>query len=316
MAEYTRLNNRMIKDLLALYDLGRVTTISAMEGGQANSSYKIVTDKDTFIMSICDEKNTDQIDVLTKVLAYLNQKGFPTSQPVATKAGDFFTTQDHKPVYVKKFLAGDVVTQLTASMISQVGKTMARLHAIPPLENLPDQFPYGMESFDTLLNRDQQHPFLDWLRQKKKFLDRSIETKMERGFIHGDIFWDNLLFANDRLVAILDFEEACVYYKLYDLGMAAVGCCSRDGRFDMQKIAVLLHGYQQHCPLAEKEQRQLKVFMEYAAVAGAFWRFRQYHVRYPSEDMSETYTELSALADQVHAMADADFMEIFKPVNR
>ena len=314
MAEYTSLTDTIIKNLLAHYDLGRLTNTSKMQGGQANSSFKLVTDKDTFIVSICDEKNTGQIDALTKVLAYLNQNGFPTSQPVATQAGDFFFVHDHKPVYVKKFVPGHVIERLSSLMISQVGRTMARLHAIPPLENLPDQFSYGIESFDTLLDSDFQHPYTDWLRQKKNFLGHSIEPQMARGFIHGDMFWDNLLFANERLVAILDFEEACFYYKLYDLGMAAVGCCSRDGRFDMQKLAVFLDGYQQHCRLAKTEQSQLKVFMEYAAVAGSFWRFRQYHIRYPSAAMSETYKELAALADQVHAMDEADFMEIFKPL--
>ncbi|WDP85182.1 MAG: phosphotransferase [Desulfobacter sp.] len=134
---------------------------------------------------------------------------------------------------------------------------------------------------------------------------------MAKGFIHGDIFWDNLLFDRERLTAILDFEEACQYYFLFDLGMTAVGCCADSQGFDMDKVAWMLKGYQTTLPLGRKEKNQYKIFMIYAAVSAAFWRFRQYNIRYPDQEKKNNYKELAELADQIRTMDQKQFMQIF-----
>jgi len=173
------------------------------------------------------------------------------------------------------------------------------------------KFPYGLEFFDTLFESGLHHPYMDWLKQKQAFLEHSIDREMDKGFIHGDLFWDNLLFSGDRLVAVLDFEEVCHYYKLFDIGMCAVGCCAKEGSFDMKKTAALLKGYQLHSRLSHDEKKQLKIFMEYAAVATASWRFHQYNIKYPDHDLAQSYRELSSLADHIHGMGDIEFMAVF-----
>jgi homoserine kinase type II len=310
MADYTKLTANEIEVLAASYDLGKLDSITPMQGGQANSSFKISTGEGFFILSVCDEKNIQQIDYLTKILVYLEIKKFSTSRLVKTRNGDFFITRDDTPVYIKKYINGKVIKSLNPHMLVQVGEAMARLHCIPSLNILPGRFPYGLDSFEEIFEIDMQHPYVDWLKQKQKFLKQSIDPEMDRGFIHGDIFWDNLLFSKDRLIAMLDFEEACHYYKLYDIGMCAVGCCGKGGSFDMKKVGFLLDGYQQYYLLSQPEKQQLKIFMEYAAAAGSFWRFCQYNIKYPHHDMAQSYQELSSLADHIHEMDDKEFMDI------
>jgi homoserine kinase type II len=312
MADYTKLSLTTIQDLIAEYDLGEFESMIPLPGGQANSSVKISTQTGTYTLSVCDEKNQDEIYRLPRVLTYLEARGFPCTRLVTTRNGAPFIHHKTKPVYVKTFLTGDVCRNLSSKMLIQVGHAMAKLHALAPPPDLPDRFPYGLESFDELLDIEISHPYVDWLQAKKEFLTTAIDPTMARGFIHGDIFWDNLVFADNTLVAILDFEEACTYYKLYDLGMAAVGCCARNKKFSMDQIKQLIQGYKRICPLTGPEKQQLKLFMEYAAVAASFWRFRQYNLRHPSPDKKNNYLELSCLADQVHTMGEHQFNDIFR----
>jgi homoserine kinase type II len=312
MADYTKLTLATVKKLIAGYDLGKVESMTPLDGGQANSSMKISTEKGVFTLSVCDEKNQEEIQCLTQVLTYLETQGFPTTRLVPTKEGHPFILYGKKPVYIKEYLAGEVCQNLSPKMLAQVGSAMARLHALEAPQELPGQFPYGLHTFDTLFENKISHPYVDWLREKKDFLKTAIDQTMARGFIHGDIFWDNLLFSGETLVAVLDFEEACTYYKLYDIGMAAVGCCAQNNKFALDRVKQLIGGYQHVCPLADAEKKQLKIFMEYAAVAASFWRFRQYNLKYPSLDKKDNYLELSRLADQVHAMEERRFSDIFK----
>ena len=175
---------------------------------------------------------------------------------------------------------------------------IARLHELPPPEGVPRAFPYGLAHFDEVLTADISHSFKDWLKDKTDRLESELDLTMARGFVHGDIFRDNLLFNDGKLTAVLDFEEACQYFLLYDLGMAAVGCCSAEGCLNAKKITWLLRGYQTRRPLSGPEKAQFIPFLVYAATATAFWRFRQYNLRYPDPDLADCYKEMAALADQ------------------
>lgn len=311
MADYTKLTQKIVKKLLAQYDLGEFESMATLAGGQANSSVKIKTRTGVFTLSVCDEKNQKQIQCLTRVLAYLETHKFPTTPLVLTRNNKPFINHGGKPVYIKRFLPGQVCSKLSPDMHFQVGGAMAKLHALAPPEDLPKEFPYGLTAFEEIQTTDISHPYVDWLKEKTTFLETAIDPSMKKGFIHGDIFWDNLLFSSVTLVALLDFEEACSYYKLFDIGMCAVGCCTRNGLFDLNQVNMLAAGYQKVSPLADVERKQLKIFMEYAAVTASFWRFRQYNIRYPSPDKKDNYRELSLLADQVHAMDEHQFKLIW-----
>ncbi len=299
MAAYTKLNIKELTGLLENYDLGPLEDHAPLSGGQANSSYKLFTPKGQFTLSVCDEKTEEEIIVLTRVLTFLADQSFPATRLVRTKTGSSSISYKDKPVYIKEFLDGEVCPDLNCTMLIQVGNAMARLHQLSAPKGLPAAFPYGLDHFDEVLDTNITHPFKNWLAEKKDFLDQNLDRSMARGFIHGDVFWDNLLFNKGALTAVLDFEEACQYFLLYDLGMAAVGCCSKDGAFDPEKINGLLAGYQEIRPLSAVEKEQFKPFLIYAATAAAFWRFRQYNLRYPDQNRADYYKELADLADQV-----------------
>ncbi len=298
MADYTTLTSKELTDLLSHYDIGKLIRAEHLDGGQANSSLKVFTEQGIFILSVCDEKQIEDIDCLVNVLFSLVKAGIPTTTPVKTITGNYQLSHKNRPVYLKQFVPGQVTSNLTSIILHQLGSTMAAMHNLSPVDELPVKFSYGLEEFDDLLESDFSHPYLDWLRQKQNTLVRKIDPGMKKSFIHGDIFWDNLVVTDNNLVAILDFEEACYYYTLFDLGMCVVGCCSENGKFDAAKIKVLMAGYTSRQPLTQKEYSQLPVFIEYAAVATSFWRFRQYNIKYPARNKANSYLELSTLADQ------------------
>ncbi|MCG8683263.1 MAG: homoserine kinase [Desulfobacterales bacterium] len=312
MADYTKLDIKEIHTLLENYDLGTFESVEPLSGGQANSSYKIKTKKGWFTLSVCDEKTAQELLTMTRVLKRLSEHSFKSTRLICTTNGKPFVDYQSKPVYVKEFIDAEVIRDLDESMLNQVGSAMAILHGIEAPDDLPQAFPYGRASFDEILKIDIDHPFKNWLEKKTVFLDSALDLSMAKGFIHGDIFWDNLLFKKGRLAAVLDFEEACHYYLLYDLGMASVGCCAENGQFITKKIKALLKGYQISRPLTDKEKELFRPFLVYAATAATFWRFRQYNIRYPQADLGDSYQELAGLADQAESMDKGWYAYFFK----
>ncbi len=188
---------------------------------------------------------------------------------------------------------------------------MARLHQIPAPSYLPQSFPYGRSHFPEVTNSNLGHPYVDWLSEKNSYLQKRIPQHLPKAFIHGDVFFDNVIVQDDQFMAIIDFEEACHYYRCFDLGMAIVGACRDRQGISFEKAGQFIRGYQKETNLQSIERETLKAFAVYAAVATSFWRFRQYHLLRPEPQLHDKHLEMQTLADTITEYPDSSFTELF-----
>ena len=244
---------------------------------------------------------------LVGLLGHLAAHGFSTTRVVGAVDGGPVTEHRGKPVFVKRYLEGSPPATMTPAMLYRLGRQIARLHRVEAPKYLPNGFAYGLSSFDEIIASGADSGYRRWLNAKKAYLEQAIVPDLPHGLIHGDIFDDNTLFAGDRLVAIIDFEEACRYYRVFDLGMCVVGTCRTAGMVDLEKTRSLVNGYRSIGRLEPAEKEQLQAFVIYGAVATSFWRFRQYHLIVPDSTDRETYRSMNAIADQVHDLPPAAF---------
>jgi homoserine kinase type II len=112
-------------------------------------------------------------------------------------------------------------------------------------------------------------------------------------------------------MAIIDFEEACHYYRGFDLGMVIVGTCRDRQGISFEKAGRFIRGYQNDMTLQSMERGCLKAFAVYAAVATSFWRFRQYHLRRPEPRFYDKHVEMQTLADTISEYPDSSFTNLF-----
>ena len=297
MAHLTKLGNDDITRICEQFGIGSVISYSSMDGGAANTSYLIKTDTERFVLSVCDEKTISDIDVLTRLLNILKISNFPTTQLCRMKTGRYFMLHQDKPVILKRYIEGMVPDRLEQAMCLDFGAAIGKLHEVAPMPDIPKSFPYGMEFFSELFG--VQDPFVVWLRSQYEKFKEKIAKDLPRGLIHGDIFSDNLVIANNKLVAILDFEEACNYYYVFDIGMAIVGCCVHGEEVDWDAARILIEGYETVRKLSQTETQQIPLMAEYAATATAFWRYRQYNKRNPSIEKKNIHEQMVHIAQQI-----------------
>lgn len=309
MATYTVLTRELVEQIIGNYPVGTVTEFYPLDGGLANSSMKVVTETGTYVLSVCDEKDFSEVDRLCSILHYLDEQDFPTTKVIASNDGALHLVYNDKPVYLKKFIEGEVISPLDAEKTGEVGAALAWLHAIPSHPGLLDHFSYGKESFEELRGVTSDNEYLTWLFKRQQQIVAGCSDALPTGFIHGDLFYDNMLFTDNRLGAILDFEEACNYYLVFDIGMAAIGCCMIDGKFSLELTASLVAGYQRVRQLEPIERKFLQCHVEYGAVATSFWRYRQYNVRNPDPEMQDHYRVMQDCARQVAAIDPVLFVE-------
>lgn len=78
-------------------------------------------------------------------------------------------------------------------------------------------------------------------------------ARLPKGIAHEDFSRDNMLFEDDRLSAILDFDRGLYTYVWHDLGRALLSLAFREGRLDIPKIDAFRAGYNRHLPLSRED---------------------------------------------------------------
>ena len=311
MAQYARLDRRVVERLASRFGIDEITAVSVMDGGRENTNYRIVTSSGKYVLTLCDQKSLEHATNLASLLVYLTDHGIRTSRVIVPPDGPMVVLHDEKPVMLKRYVGGDITANLTGKLLVQLGEEMARLHEIPAPSYLPKSFPYGRSYFSELIESNFNHSYVDWLSEKNSYLQRRIPQHLPMALIHGDVFSDNMIVQGDQLMAIIDFEEACHYYRSFDLGMVIVGACRDRQGVSFEKAGRFIRAYQKETTLQSIERESLKAFAVYAAVATSFWRFRQYHVLRPEPQFYDKHVEMQTLADTISEYPDSSFTELF-----
>lgn len=307
MVKYSQLQENDIQEITSNYEL-TVINFESLEGGSGNSNYFLQTEQGKFVLTVCEIDFVRAVSV-GKLLLYLEERDFPTTRLRTLAKGDLTTMYLGKPIIIKPHIFGKVLIELDTAMIGQVGMAMARLHQIPAPDFLPEVHDYGLEAFSNAIGQNIDPEFEAWLAERRAYLIRNISPELPRGFIHGDLFYDNVLFEGNKLKAIIDFEEACRYYKVFDLGMGVLGLCVEGTKVNLAKARALGIGYQKIQSLTEQEKECLQLFSEYAAIATAYWRFWKFNIHTPIAEKSDKYWEMAAIARNISAIPKARFME-------
>ena len=288
----------------------KMVSYKMLSGGSANTNYLIRTEDNAFVLTICDEKSIEETEKLASLLEYLKQDKFSTSELIQTTTRALTTTWNSKPVMLKGFIEGDIAKDISEDLLLYLGKELAQLHQIKAPDFIPREIAFGLQHFDEVQVYAPDSSFYKWLKATQRYIESNLDTDLPKALIHSDIFNSNIIATKDgKQATIMDFEEACYYYRVFDIGMMIIGTCSDKTSINLDKVASLLKGYQQEIQLLEIEKKALKAFTIYAATATAYWRHQNFnHVNFNPE-MKDHYLEMKNLADYVMNMSDSFLFE-------
>lgn len=307
MTQYSKLQEKEIQEILSKYELD-LTGYESIEEGEGSSNYLVRTAHGNYVLTVFEIEFYRVVN-LSKLLRWLEENEFPTTRVKESANGDAVTSFHGKPVLIKPYITGQVMEVLDENMIRQVGAAMAQLHEIPYPDYLPDQHAYGLQSFPSVMKSGIDLEYENWLAQRYEFLKERIPVGLPRGLIHGDVFRDNVLFVGKAYKALIDFEDACQYYRVFDLGMAVVGMCTEGKQIKLTKVRSLVEGYQYINVLEEKEKEALRLFIEYAAIALSSWRFWKYNIHTPIAKKADKHMEMVSIANNASGIPKTIFMD-------
>jgi homoserine kinase type II len=308
MATYIQLQESDVQKIAELYDLALVD-FAPIEGGASKSNYLLHTRQGRYVLAVFDTKMLDLVTRLGQLLLLLAKCKFPTSRLLPSVQGEATSTYREMPVMVKVYIPGQVCRELDQTMLRQIGVAMARLHQLSVPDHLLDKQLYGIPPFSSIVGHGFDPEYETWIVQRLAYLEQRIPQELPQSLIHGDLFYDNVLFVGKKLEAFIDFEDALYYYSGLDLGMGIVGLCSRESVVALDKVRALVAGYERIRQLEDKEKETLQLFSEYAATVVSCWRYWKYNIDTPLAIKARKYRPMVRLAERIGDIPQARFLE-------
>ena len=309
MAVYTQLQKSDIREIAGSYDL-TIVDYEPIAAGAGNSNYLVRAQQASYVLTVFEDTTLALTVEHGQLLSLLKEYEFPSPRPLLAVNGKIAIAYNDKPVMLKDCVAGDVCRYPDKTMLHQVGTAMAKLHQVPRPDSLSNRRPYGVQKLASIQGQKIDTEYEGWIAKRLPCLEQRKPQGLPRGLIHGDIFYDNVLFEGTKLKAIIDFEDAACDDKVFDLGMGIVGLCGKGQGVVLEKARALVKGYEQIRKLEEGEKRALQLYVEYAAVTVSCWRYWKYNVDAPSAENADKHWQMVRVAEGVQAIPKARFLEM------
>ena len=308
MAEYSILNKNKILEILKPYSISEIKTYEILDGGSENTNYKIESELGIIVLTISEQKTIEETKNLTKLLDYLKIHAFSTSEIVHTAQNKSLSIFENKPVMVKKFIEGKIMSDVPIHLLEQIGASTANLHKITPPDYLREVMWCGKERFKEVEEYALNSSFDIWLKDIHLYVDKYISPDLPKAFIHSDIFDSNIIINHDETIAtIMDFEEATYYFRVFDIAMLIISLCIENKSINFTRVDFVIRGYSKNIQITEKEMQVLQPFTVYAAAGVAFWRHKNFNYTKPDKYLKDTFLEMKDLADSIRALPKSCF---------
>ena len=306
MAVFTKVNDKEIQSILDDYGLKLLGRLPS-EFGKSNTNIVIDTDQGKYVLTLVEDRPMEVVERTAKALLWLREHHISSTPVIHTSQGNLVSSFREKSVLIKHFVEGDILQKLDDKGAFSIGNYLAHLHtvAVPPW--LKNKHFYREKVFEELSQKGIDNPFENWLRTRLEALSDDLPNGLPEGLVHGDMFLDNILFANGDVKAILDFEEICRDVFILDLGMAIVGCCFPEGKLDEDLASSLVRGYSSRRHLSEKERDGLFAYVHFGIIKTSSWRYWKYRVILDDDTGSGLYWEMARQSDHLNTIGKDQF---------
>lgn len=281
MSVYTKLSLQDCQQLLSQYQLGNYVQHTPISDGVTNTVYHLQTSTDKFILVLYEVVSDEDVMVLLKLNQHLQRAGLPCAKVYANREGLLASECRHKKASIISVLPGVNVSVANEVQCEQVGVLLAGFHQHSQSFQGKRQ---NQRSWSWYLATAQQLTqnlaISDKVRVEREltFLATQDFRACIQGWIHADLFRDNVFFEGDKLVGLIDFDFCCQDYYLIDIAIAINDWCSnKDGSIDQARYQSLLNAYQQQRLLTAQEQQHLSAMLRYCALRFYLSRLQDYH---------------------------------------
>ncbi len=279
------------------FAIGRIETYLRAPG--TNDNYLVTTtDGGIYLCKMIVNTTLEEILSGLPLLQRLEEEGFTaTAYYLNAPDGRVFYHSPDCDAVVLRGLPGSMPRQ-TPEVSREIGIHLAQLHRIPST-GLPEKrhwldasyLPEAIQAAVELHSAEKLSETLKIFNSLHTFKPASLP----QAIVHGDLDTTNCLFAGERLVAFVDWQEIGVSAALMDFMQTVLGFCFRENSpgstywavFDPALYRALYAGYTSVRPFSDDEKVQLGDALKYVGLTQPVWSMLAWQRYHPGEEMVE-----------------------------
>jgi homoserine kinase type II len=284
MSVYTPVSPSELDAWLLRYAVGGLSELAPIASGIENTNYFVTTDRGRYVLTLYERLPASELPFYLNLMAHLARCGVEVPAPVADRTGALFSLLNGKPASLVVRVDGTPVLAPAARHCAEVGAALGRLHEASQtyrarLTNRrgPAWWRQAARAVRPYLNGEQT-ALLD---AEIKYQTGFGRGKLPKGAIHGDLFCDNVLFADERVAGIIDFGFAATDFYAFDLAITVNDWCVDDatGALVPDLVRAMVAAYEHVRPLTGDECEAWPSLLRAAALR--FWLSRLYDLHLP-----------------------------------
>lgn len=251
-----------IPAVLSFFGLSPALSAVRINNGMSNHNYAVGTAGDEYVVKFLAGQTEEGVQNDLAIQRQLRRAGVGTPRYLPGLDGTpIYRGQDVIAVISRK-IDGVTPTRRSVGLVRDTGRHLALFHT--SVRTLP------YRNDRELMNPTISGIMSDWARAL-------FSASLPRGIIHGDLHDGNVLTDPsdpERVIAVLDFEEAGENLFLIDLALTVMAVSSAtawDSTFEPGLMHATLQGYESVRPLTEDEHGWLPTAMRYSSEAWITW---------------------------------------------
>jgi homoserine kinase type II len=218
------LTQNEIREICSKYNIGNLIKSQKVGIGVANHNWFITTENGKFVLRCVNEdKSKKNLDSEFAYLNYLFENGFNYKLPVPIKTNNnkLYLNFNKRIIWIYPFIQGEIINDVfNGIQLEEVAMMLAQMHQIIENSNLKNIMNNNTFDINTIIeeaneqiktsskNNDEYSMY--YTKKAKEFIDlikQLTYPNLPNFPIHRDINPENVLFKNNKLVAVIDFDN-------------------------------------------------------------------------------------------------------------
>jgi homoserine kinase type II len=278
MSVFTAPAEEVLTRWLDHYSIGRLVRFEGIAGGVQNSNFFVTTTLGRYVLTLFEDIARAELPYYLHLMAHLARHGLPVPAPIANRDNEYLGTLAGKPAVLVSRLMGTSEANPGCEHCGQIGSMLAGLHLAG--RSYGRRQPNPRDARWRLRTAALLKPSLP--ADDAALLDAELRiqenakadfSRLPGGAIHGDLFRDNVLWAEGFISGVIDFYFSGFDALLFDVAITVNDWCSMPGgALDALRVNALLATYHSSRPFTDDERILWPLMLRAAALR--FWLSR------------------------------------------
>ncbi len=274
----TPLKKKDFEKILEDYYIGKYKKSRHVKWALGNTVYIIDTTKGKFVLKIFEGSSIGFIKYQIKIMDFLANEKIPIPIIIKTRNKKSLLIHKNKRILIQKFVEGKSPKKLSDKLIKDLAKKIGMMnksllklklkgksweedHEFKPLNQKVNKI--GNFNF-----KEEENILMNDLREINR-------KKLRKGIVHGDCHTVNLLISNEKLKAIIDWDDVHKNYLIYEISTFIVHSFIKEKRVKKKQIKLFLKEYQKQIKLNSEERKAIYYFIKQRLLGIIEWHIKQ-----------------------------------------